>query len=227
MSLFLTIFQDPPEDSVVAICGHVFCNQCISEHLTGDDNQCPATSCKAQLSVCKIFSKATLKSCLDQSFQNHSDMCSASDSSDQSELVETQLTGRFDSSKIKAALEVLQSLAKPQVSSPNNVFMEPSVTDADLMDNSNSTSFSGASNRLVSTCPVVKEKAIVFSQWTRMLDLLETCLKESSVEYRRLDGTMSVAARDKAVKDFNTLPEVCHYCILSISFSCLFAKRKE
>jgi SNF2 family DNA or RNA helicase len=42
-----------------------------------------------------------------------------------------------------------------------------------------------------------------------MLDLLETCLKDSSIQYRRLDGTMSVLARDKAVKDFNTLPEVC------------------
>jgi SNF2 family DNA or RNA helicase len=42
-----------------------------------------------------------------------------------------------------------------------------------------------------------------------MLDLLETCLKYSSIQYRRLDGTMSVLARDKAVKDFNTLPEVC------------------
>ncbi|KAJ8432485.1 hypothetical protein Cgig2_012703 [Carnegiea gigantea] len=200
--------NDPPEDSVVAICGHVFCNQCISEHLTGDDNQCPAKSCKTQLGVSKIFSKATLKSCLDQSFQNYSDMCSASESSDQSELVEPQLTGRFDSSKIKAALEVLQSLAKPQVSSPDNVFMEPSVTDTDLLDKSNSTSSPAARNGLVGACPVVKEKAIVFSQWTRMLDLLETCLKESSIEYRRLDGTMSVAARDKAVRDFNTLPEV-------------------
>jgi SNF2 family DNA or RNA helicase len=55
----------------------------------------------------------------------------------------------------------------------------------------------------------VGEKAIVFSQWTRMLDLLEVCLKNSSIQYRRLDGTMSIVSRDKAVKDFNTLPEVC------------------
>ena len=54
------------------------------------------------------------------------------------------------------------------------------------------------------------EKAIVFSQWTRMLDLLEAHLKSSHVTYRRLDGTMSVAARDKAVNDFNTVPEVCN-----------------
>lgn len=60
----------------------------------------------------------------------------------------------------------------------------------------------------------VGKKAIVFSQWTRMLDLLEACLKNSSIQYRRLDGTMSVTARDKAVKDFNTLPEVSGLCHL-------------
>jgi SNF2 family DNA or RNA helicase len=56
--------------------------------------------------------------------------------------------------------------------------------------------------------PVITEKAIVFSQWTRMLDMLEVPLKESGLQYRRLDGTMSVTAREKAVKDFNMLPEV-------------------
>ncbi|XP_028072570.1 helicase-like transcription factor CHR28 [Camellia sinensis] len=73
-----------------------------------------------------------------------------------------------------------------------------------MLDNINSDFVEG-SNDLIK---VVGEKAIVFSQWTRMLDLLETCLKNSSIKYRRLDGTMSIVARDKAVKDFNTLPEV-------------------
>ncbi|VVB05641.1 unnamed protein product [Arabis nemorensis] len=54
----------------------------------------------------------------------------------------------------------------------------------------------------------VGEKTLVFSQWTRMLDLLEDGLKSSSIQYRRFDGSMSVEARDKAIQDFNTLPEV-------------------
>jgi SNF2 family DNA or RNA helicase len=52
------------------------------------------------------------------------------------------------------------------------------------------------------------KKAIVFSQWTSMLDLLEVPLRKSCIQYRRLDGTMSVLAQDKAVNDFQTLPEV-------------------
>ena len=96
----------------------------------------------------------------------------------------------LDSSKIKAAIEFLHSIAKPREITMNN----------------DSFSSTGGS--------VVREKAIVFSQWTRMLDLLEPCLKESSIGYRRLDGTMSIVARDKAVKDFTSLPEVRpqYYC---------------
>ncbi|XP_064939507.1 helicase-like transcription factor CHR28 isoform X2 [Musa acuminata AAA Group] len=99
-----TICNDPPEDAVVTVCGHVFCNQCICEHLDGDDNICPSADCKVRLNVSSVFSKITL--------------------------------------------------------------------------------------------------------WTRMLDLLEVPLKDSCIQYRRLDGTMSIAAREKAIKDFNLLPEV-------------------
>ena len=38
--------------------------------------------------------------------------------------------------------------------------------------------------------------------------LPEVHLKASHVTYRTLDGTIFVAARDKDVKDFNTVPEV-------------------
>ncbi|CAH1434556.1 unnamed protein product [Lactuca virosa] len=51
-------------------------------------------------------------------------------------------------------------------------------------------------------------KAIVFSQWTRMLDLVEASLSQHCIEYRRLDGSMSLVSRDMAVKEFNTDPEV-------------------
>ncbi|XP_021740504.1 helicase-like transcription factor CHR28 [Chenopodium quinoa] len=208
------ICRDPPEDAVVSICGHVFCNQCISERFTADDNVCPSASCKSELSASNVFSKGTLNSCLsDQDCQEGSHICPGAESSEQKELIQPGPPGRFESSKIKAALEVLNSLSKPHVSVPSDVPSQP-VTDTSLLDKSNSAPFatyneiSSATNGLGNCNSVIKEKAIVFSQWTRMLDLLEDCLKESSIQYRRLDGTMSVAARDKAVRDFNTLPEV-------------------
>jgi SNF2 family DNA or RNA helicase len=52
------------------------------------------------------------------------------------------------------------------------------------------------------------EKAIVFSQWTAMLDLLEPCLRAAEIKFRRLDGTMSLAARERALSEFEAKPEV-------------------
>lgn len=177
------ICNDPPEDAVVTICGHVFCNQCICEHLTGDDNQCPNAKCKVQLLRTSVFSKATLRTSLSN---QSTDLNGPPDCSSSSESTSSDLHS-FDSSKIKAALEVLQSISYGEISC---------VTSSDGVGG-----FTGSVR-------AVGEKAIVFSQWTRMLDLLEGCLKKSSIQYRRLDGTMSIVARDKAVKDFNTLPEV-------------------
>ncbi|XP_076897923.1 helicase-like transcription factor CHR28 [Bidens hawaiensis] len=51
-------------------------------------------------------------------------------------------------------------------------------------------------------------KAIVFSHWTKMLDLLEMALDQNHIEYRRLDGSMSLSSRDHAVNQFNNDPEV-------------------
>ncbi|CAL1372727.1 unnamed protein product [Linum trigynum] len=186
--------NDPPEDAVVSICGHVFCNQCICEHLNGDDNHCPTPHCKVPLNVSSVFSQAILhRSLADQSseavFLPSPDAVFLPPTDAVDEVSSrAEAGGPYDSSKIRAALAVLQSISRPQQSASEKLSEQ---------DSANNLKGSGTG-----------EKAIVFSQWTRMLDLLEACLKSSSIQYRRLDGTMSVVARDKAVKDFNTLPEV-------------------
>jgi len=47
-------------------------------------------------------------------------------------------------------------------------------------------------------------KCIIFSQWTSMLDLLESPLKKMGLKYCRLDGTMAQNNREFQVKKFNT-----------------------
>ncbi|XP_059623124.1 helicase-like transcription factor CHR28 [Cornus florida] len=210
------ICNDPPEDGVVTSCGHVFCNQCICEHLTGDDSQCPAPNCRAQISASSVFSRTTLRSSLsDQSDPDTIPDHSSSESTKRHEPCSASCA--FDSSKIKAALEVLQSLSKPRDCKNSLKSMDESASCSENSSNLHvESSFRKTpdnetpilDNDLKDSIKVAGEKAIVFSQWTRMLDLLEACLKSSSIQYRRLDGTMSVMARDKAVKDFNTLPEV-------------------
>ncbi|XP_038995167.1 helicase-like transcription factor CHR28 isoform X2 [Hibiscus syriacus] len=204
------ICNDPPEDAVVTICGHVFCNQCISEHLNSDDKQCPTKNCKVQLNASSVFTSNCLSSSLsEQPGQNKPRDCSGS------KVVEVfgpcSEDNLYGSSKIKAALQVLKSLAKPQDHRSRTSGCPEGSSDLHSGDSINVVPdekdlLMGES--LNNSCKVPGEKAIVFSQWTRMLDIFEACLKSSSIQYRRLDGTMSVAARDKAVKDFNTLPEV-------------------
>ncbi|KAF8719418.1 hypothetical protein HU200_024131 [Digitaria exilis] len=89
----------------------------------------------------------------------------------------------YISSKIQAAIDIL-----------NTIINTDALTESDTMESNR--------NRVT---PV---KAIVFSQWTGMLDLLEFSLNMNLIQYRRLDGTMSLNLRDKAVKEFNTDPEV-------------------
>lgn len=75
-----------------------------------------------------------------------------------------------------------------------------------------STSSSDQVDGLINSSGRRTEKAIVFSQWTSMLDLLESSLKKEGFCYRRLDGTMSIQARDRALSDFKQSPDVSIYC---------------
>ncbi|CAK9162760.1 unnamed protein product [Ilex paraguariensis] len=184
------LLQDPPEDEVVTLCGHVFCYQCVSDHLTGDDNMCPAPDCREQLIPDVVLSKATLRSCISDGHDNNP--LSSSAFSEKSVILQNE----YNSSKIRAAIEILLSHCKSKGPSPEPQNLDPC--------NGNSLS-------LGKVCPEPQIKgpikAIVFSQWTGMLDLVEISLNRSCMQYRRLDGTMSLAARDRAVKEFNTDPE--------------------
>ncbi|KAJ3391286.1 hypothetical protein HDU84_006202 [Entophlyctis sp. JEL0112] len=51
-------------------------------------------------------------------------------------------------------------------------------------------------------------KSIVFSQWTSVLDLLQTPLQNAGFKFKRLDGKMSRAERNDAMQSFKTDPKV-------------------
>ncbi|KAL6520832.1 hypothetical protein OROGR_017401 [Orobanche gracilis] len=188
---WFNFLQDPPENAVVTMCGHVFCYQCISDHLTGEDNTCPAPECKEQLGADVIFSKSTLRRCISDDADG--DTPASNEPGENSIVVQRN----YISSKIKSALEILKSHCISKGRSPKSDDLVRYDGDAS----------SAAGRYIEGSDSRGPEKAIVFSQWTSMLDLVEMSLKKSCISYRRLDGTMSIAARDKAVKDFNTNPD--------------------
>ncbi|CAO2043838.1 unnamed protein product [Urochloa humidicola] len=169
-----SICSDPPEDAVVATCGHVFCYQCVHESLTGDGHVCPYPFCGKKLSVRSIFTPAVLKlSILPKLEIDEKTSCSTVDDK-ASSICESS----YISSKIREAVDILKSI----------------ITVGDT------------TGSIPSKMPPVK--AIVFSQWTGMLDLMELSLNSNDIQFRRLDGAMSLNLREKGVNEFNTDPEV-------------------
>ncbi|CAG8459543.1 16375_t:CDS:10 [Acaulospora morrowiae] len=51
-------------------------------------------------------------------------------------------------------------------------------------------------------------KSVVFSQWTRMLDLIEDALLENKITFARLDGTMARAERTQNMENFRKQDDV-------------------
>jgi SNF2 family DNA or RNA helicase len=89
----------------------------------------------------------------------------------------------YISSKVQATVDTL-----------NLIFNTPALSDSDSIEPSPSK--------------VAPSKAIVFSQWTGMLDVLELSLNSNLINFRRLDGSMSLDVRGAAVEEFKTDPEV-------------------
>lgn len=189
----LVLLQDPAEDAVVTICGHVFCYQCVADYLNGDDTLCPARRCKEHLSDDVLFSEATITSCVcgdvDGNFSNDSG----------SSKTPSILSNEYSSSKIKAALEILLAHSK----------LNSSCIELDELGDTTTENVHVRTEKMENSSSQGPIKTIVFSQWTRMLDLFEYSLNQYCIQYRRLDGSMSLAARDRAVREFNTSPEVC------------------
>ncbi|XP_023641311.1 helicase-like transcription factor CHR28 [Capsella rubella] len=99
-STVCNLCSDPPKDPVVTLCGHVFCYECVSENINGDNKTCPALNCSRELKHDIVFTESAIRSCIND----------YDDPQDKKALA--LLENEFISSKIKAVIEILQSLAK-------------------------------------------------------------------------------------------------------------------
>lgn len=57
---------------------------------------------------------------------------------------------------------------------------------------------------ILPACKARKEKVLIFSQFTRMLDILELVMSTLNVTYVRLDGETKVMERQQLIDEFNT-----------------------
>lgn len=168
---------------------------------------CPESKCKEQLGPDFVYTKATLRRCISSGSDSAS---TSSQPATKSWIMDTDYT----SSKIKAVLQILQDHCLANAASPE--FEIPvDCNGLDFPGNAMNVSCKSSPSVVKHTTVYSSSptdgpiKAIIFSQWTGMLDLVEISLNQFCIQFRRLDGTMSLAARDRAVKEFNTDPEVC------------------
>lgn len=61
---------------------------------------------------------------------------------------------------------------------------------------------------VLSECNAKKEKVLIFSQFTRMLDILEMVMSTLDVSYVRLDGETKVLERQNVIDDFNESEDI-------------------
>ncbi|CAN8255307.1 unnamed protein product [Cochlearia groenlandica] len=158
---------------------------------------CPVRRCREDLARDVVFSESALWNCI-------KDDLGRSSSRDEGLDTSVLLNSEFVSSKIKAILDILESHSKQ--GSPNNAqhgqmsSSSESDDDDDVMNVEPMSHYSSSPSQ----GPI---KTIVFSQWIGMLNLVEMCFVENDIDFRRLDGTMSLAARDEAVKEFCNDPD--------------------
>ncbi|EOA32010.1 hypothetical protein CARUB_v10015251mg [Capsella rubella] len=63
-STVCNLCSDPPKDPVVTLCGHVFCYECVSENINGDNKTCPALNCSRELKHDIVFTESAIRSCI-------------------------------------------------------------------------------------------------------------------------------------------------------------------
>ncbi|KAJ2213186.1 hypothetical protein EV179_004061 [Coemansia sp. RSA 487] len=59
----------------------------------------------------------------------------------------------------------------------------------------------------LASSPGLREKCVVFSQWTKMLDFIEPLLEKKGIQYARLDGQMSRNNRNHNLRQFENDPD--------------------
>ena len=200
---------DIPEDAVVSVCGHFFCQLCATEKIPEKNasESFVCKLCKMNLTADDVHTPAALRASLSSDAGGRAGQCKPA-----RKRPET-------STKIAAVLSKLREIY-PYKADPNNGEADRKRQKKNGgFKSSRGSSDAAMAKALPPLAPPPpnpnhvlssgsKEKVIIFSQWTAMLDLLEAPLEHEGYKFRRLDGTMSVAVRQQALRDFAENPDI-------------------
>ncbi|XP_044968034.1 helicase-like transcription factor CHR28 [Hordeum vulgare subsp. vulgare] len=207
--------KEPPENAVITTCCHIFCYECAQESLS-EEEVCPV--CKQKLCSELLFSRPVLRLCISDELESYAtaagDSSAAAAAAADSSVV---VAAAADSSAVVAAASAADSSAAAAAASA----ADSSAAAAAADESSSICEASYISSKIKGAVDTLKSifnthgpadsdtpKAIVFSQWTGMLNVLELSLNSNFINFRRLDGSMSLDDREEAVQEFKADPEV-------------------
>lgn len=156
--------KDPPEDMVIAACGHQFCRMCVIDFMEsvqeGASTLCP--TCDAPLTI-------------NLDTHNHTSPSDKSGPSrQQNQRRNTSFLSRINLEKFQSSTKI-EALREEIF---NMLEVDPGA------------------------------KAIVFSQFTSMLDLVGYRLGQTGIKCVKLSGSMTLKARERVISAFSNDPDV-------------------
>eukprot|EP00873_Tetraselmis_striata_P027497 jgi/Tetstr1/447761/TSEL_035094.t1 len=222
---------DIPEEAVVAVCGHVYCSTCISTRMADSEweNNPRCLTCNAKLADRRsVHSPAALVQCTmdgaGAGIGNGVAGAAGRPGGGSSAGAAASLSGAVASAKVEQLMTLLTALRNRQLPAapaavpgggPPRLLTGGSKGDrrmaAAFGRRSKATALPALPQEPVAVPPPgaeLPDKVLVFSQWTGMLNLVETPLRDAGIQFRRLDGSMNIAKREEAISDFKEKPHV-------------------
>ena len=188
---------DPPDNGVLTPCGHLLCRECLFGSLQYFGGaKCPV--CRAKVDMKTVVP-----------INDTIDVTAAPTMDD------LQSNGKkIRSAKLDAMVRILHlKLANSSLNGNARKGLGYTRYSVNIcrdveksVSNSPGTSCKPSDDICSDQTPLhtaaKHKKAVIFSQWTYMLDLISFVLKSENFSFVRLDGSMSQAKREKAVQDF-------------------------
>jgi len=170
----------PDDGALLTTCNHVYCTDCFHYELENSGDSFPCTLCGDKL---------TKKSIAEQRTAEEMDAGNSAGSGDGDEDKEDD-----DEDGAKKKKKRYEKFIVPD----GNIV--PSTKMQALIDDVKSWRGQEDGGR--------SHKAVVFSQWTSVLDIMARCLDQEEIMYERLDGSMSRATRDAAMESFRQTEDI-------------------
>jgi SNF2 family DNA or RNA helicase len=207
------------DDGIVTLCGHIFCRSDYEEW-TQTNSSCP--SCRGEIDdavLCTIelsYMRKEVHALHRQQKRKEAPIVFHQKpviaNSRKIELVGFDLGGDAARPNKKQRLEGTSDACNEILPSEKNEVWDSDAEESDVSSPKKrfvqSAKIKALMHELERMVKDGDDKALVFSQWTRMLDLISVPLIEQGIRFERLDGSMDSQARTAAITEFKKRSDI-------------------